>query len=292
MRLLILCLTAGHYVHTYSEYALKILGTCRQLAAGLGAAPQKTPAGDTQATRSPGKAQDKLELGHVRAGLWVGERFLALSKRAGDAAMSTKQGAINSLYGRAIKSLEQRAKEEDAKDYPAMQTLSTQIPDDTRVKPTLQKLDTQTTLVLDPADDCGALISATSHRATLNSAASNITFDGNSSVISTSEMVRKGGRRSATPLGWQNATPTKGSSKTSTGRGRRSVGAESTSSKGRAPQGNEERPKSSTTLIARGWVVSLVSRIALLFCYISDTIRRWTIFDARTKYRFTLGRPI
>jgi len=233
MRLLILCLTAGHYVHTYSEYALKILGTCRQLAAGLGAAPQKTPAGDTQATRSQGRAQDKLELGHVRAGLWVGERFLALSKRAGDATTSTKQGAINSLYGRAIKSLEERAKEEDAKDYPAPQTFSTQVPDDAHVKPALLKLDTQSTLVLDPADDYGSLMSATSRRGTLNSATSNATLDGNSSVISTSEMVRQGGRRSVTPLAWQNATPAKGSSITSTGRGRRSAGAESTSSKGR-----------------------------------------------------------
>lgn len=233
MRLLVLCLTAGHYVHTYSEYALKILGTCRQLAAGLGAAPQKPLADDTQATRSQGRAQDKLELGHVRAGLWVGERFLALSKRAGDATTSTKQGAINSLYGRAIKSLEQRAKEEDAKDYPAPQSFSTQIPDDTRGKPALLKLDTQSTLVLDPADDYGSLISATSRRATLNSATSNATLDGNSSVISTSEMVRQGGRRSATPPVWQNVTPTKGSPKTTTGRGRRSAGAESTSSKGR-----------------------------------------------------------
>lgn len=233
MRLLILCLTAGHYVHTYSEYALKILGTCRQLAAGLGAAPQRPPADDTQATRSQGRPQDKLELGHVRAGLWVGERFLALSKRAGDATTSAKQGAINSLYGRAIKSLEQRAKEEDAKDYPAPQAFSTQIPDDTRGRPALLKLDTQSTLVLDPVDDYGALISATSRRATLNSATSNATLDGNSSVISTSEMVRQGGRRSATPPEWQNVTPTKGSSKTTTGRGRRSAGAESTSSKGR-----------------------------------------------------------
>ena len=236
MRLLILCLTAGHYVHTYSEYALKILGTCRQLAAGLGAAPQKTPSGDTPATQSPGKAQDKLELGHVRAGLWVGERFLALSKRAGDTAMSAKQGAINSLYGRAIKSLEQRAKEEDAKDYPAAETLLTQIPDEARVRPALQKLDTQ--IAFDPTGDCGALTSTTSlsRRPTLNSAASSTTFDGNSSVISTSEMVRKGGRRSVTPLGWQGSTtPAKGATKTSTstGRGRRSVGAESTSSKSR-----------------------------------------------------------
>jgi hypothetical protein len=231
MRLFILCLTAGHYVHTYSEYALKILGTCRQLAAGLGAAPQKAPAGDTQATQSPGKAHDKLELGHVRAGLWVGERFLALSKRAGDAAMSTKQGAINSLYGRAIKSLEQQAKEEDARDYAVLHTPSTH---DSGAKPVLQRLDTQVTLVLDVADDYGALASATSQRATLNSAASNVTFDGNASVISTSEMVRQGERRSPTPLGWRTTTPTRGSSKTSTGRGRRSVGAESTSSKGRS----------------------------------------------------------
>ena len=233
MRLLILCLTAGHYVHTYSEYALKILGTCRQLAAGLGAAPQKTPAGETQTSQSQGRAQDKLELGHVQAGLWVGERFLALSKRAGDATTSTKQGAINSLYGRAIKSFEQRAKEEDAKDYPAPPTLSTQIPHETRVKPALQKLDTQSTLVLDPVDDYGDLMSATSRRAALNSATSNATLDGNSSVISTSEMLRKGGRRFATPLGWQDVTPTKGSAKSSSGRGRRSVGAESVSSKGR-----------------------------------------------------------
>ena len=235
MRLLILCLTAGHYVHTYSEYALKILGTCRQLAAGLGAAPQKPPAGDTQISQSQGRTQDKLELGHVRAGLWVGERFLALSKRAGDATTSTKQGAINSLYGRAIKSLEQRAKDEDAKDYPAPQTFSTQIPDDTHVKPTLLRLDTQSTLVLDPVDEYGALRSASSRsrRATLDSATSNATLDGNSSVISTSEMVRQGGRRSTTPLGWQGVAPIKGSSKTSTGRGRRSAGAESTSSKGR-----------------------------------------------------------
>lgn len=234
MRLLILCLTAGQYVHTYSEYALKILGTCRQLAAGLGAAPQKTPASDAQATQSQGRAQDKLELGHVRAGLWVGERFLALSKRTGDATTSAKQGAINNLYGRAIKSLEQRAKDEDAKDYPAPQTFSVQIPHDTHVKPELPRLDTQSTLVLDPVDEYGALRSATSRRATLNSATSNATLDGNCSVISTSEMVRQGERRSATPLGWPGATPTKGSSKSSTGRGRRSAGAESTSSKGRA----------------------------------------------------------
>lgn len=45
--------------------AFKMLQTCEQLAAGLGASPTKNPATDTP-----------IAVGNARLGLWVGRKFL------------------------------------------------------------------------------------------------------------------------------------------------------------------------------------------------------------------------
>jgi hypothetical protein len=62
LRGLVLALVASHYLHTAREHAETMLDTCEQLAAGLGAAPEKGKKGDG--------------VGNARLRLWVGERFL------------------------------------------------------------------------------------------------------------------------------------------------------------------------------------------------------------------------
>lgn len=63
LRALILALIAAHYLHTAGEQAQKMLATCEQLAAGLGA---------------PGKkGKDRVDtVGNAPLRLWAGERFL------------------------------------------------------------------------------------------------------------------------------------------------------------------------------------------------------------------------
>ena len=65
LRALVLALTSSHFMHTATDYALKMLGTCEQLAAGLGAGALKdakyTSGADT--------------VGNVPLRLWVAERL-------------------------------------------------------------------------------------------------------------------------------------------------------------------------------------------------------------------------
>lgn len=60
LRALVLALIAAHYVHTAPGQAGEMLGTCEQLAAGLGA--------------GAGTGADAV--GNAPLRLWVGERFL------------------------------------------------------------------------------------------------------------------------------------------------------------------------------------------------------------------------
>lgn len=65
LRAVVLALVAAHYFHTAGDHAFKMLQTCEQLAAGLGASPTKNPATDTP-----------IAVGNARLGLWVGRKFL------------------------------------------------------------------------------------------------------------------------------------------------------------------------------------------------------------------------
>ncbi|KAJ6579637.1 hypothetical protein DFH09DRAFT_912985 [Mycena vulgaris] len=95
LRALILALIAAHYLHTAGEQAQKMLGTCEQLAAGLGA---------------PGKKdQERVDaVGNAPLRLWVGERFLELHKRDGRDDLIQKREQANGLFRQAVVSLSQR----------------------------------------------------------------------------------------------------------------------------------------------------------------------------------------
>ena len=66
LRALIMALVSSHYFHTAYEQAEQVLTTCEQLAAGLGAPPEKVAPNDV------------LTLGNIQLGLWVSERSLGL----------------------------------------------------------------------------------------------------------------------------------------------------------------------------------------------------------------------
>jgi hypothetical protein len=50
-----------------------MLGTCEQLAAGMGAGDKKVKGSEKENIR---RGEEKVELGNARLRLWVGERFL------------------------------------------------------------------------------------------------------------------------------------------------------------------------------------------------------------------------
>ena len=82
LRALVLALSASHYLHTAREYAITILGTCDQIAAGLGAGDKRpqldTGAGSqSQSQRSADKHGGVPEgMGNVRMRVWTGERLV------------------------------------------------------------------------------------------------------------------------------------------------------------------------------------------------------------------------
>ncbi|KAJ7499880.1 hypothetical protein FB451DRAFT_1014303 [Mycena latifolia] len=96
LRALILALIAAHYLHTAGEQAQKMLATCEQLAAGLGA---------------PGKkGKERVDtVGNAPLRLWVGERFLELHKRDGRDDLIQKREEANGLLRQAVVALSQRA---------------------------------------------------------------------------------------------------------------------------------------------------------------------------------------
>ncbi|CAK5275928.1 unnamed protein product [Mycena citricolor] len=92
LRALILALIAAHYLHTAGDQAQMMLGTCEQLAAGLGAP-----------TRKGNEQPDAL--GNAPLRLWVGERFLELYRRDGQTEAIAKREETNALLRRAVASL-------------------------------------------------------------------------------------------------------------------------------------------------------------------------------------------
>ncbi|TDL19376.1 hypothetical protein BD410DRAFT_752259 [Rickenella mellea] len=128
LRALVLALVSALYIRTAGEHARKMLETCGQLAAGLGAPSTK----DTSITSNSNSnnrdqvAKDKdkqaglgnasmattttttTTTGNVPLGLWVGRQFLELYKRAGNEGKAKKQEEANvQLEGLAM-ALQQR----------------------------------------------------------------------------------------------------------------------------------------------------------------------------------------
>ncbi|KAJ7342640.1 hypothetical protein DFH08DRAFT_783042 [Mycena albidolilacea] len=95
LRALILALIASHYLHTAGDQAQKMLATCEQLAAGLGA---------------PGKKGKELvdAVGNAPLRLWAGERFLELHKRDGRDDLIQKREESNGLLRAAAVALSHR----------------------------------------------------------------------------------------------------------------------------------------------------------------------------------------
>ncbi|KAG5635603.1 hypothetical protein H0H81_010657 [Sphagnurus paluster] len=95
LRALVLALVAAHYQHTAREHALAVLGTCAQLAAGLGA-PAKgssASAGGAPGNAKEGKGKDAA--GNVQLRLWVGERVVELHRWAGQEGLAARQEVVN-----------------------------------------------------------------------------------------------------------------------------------------------------------------------------------------------------
>ncbi|OSD01133.1 hypothetical protein PYCCODRAFT_1468829 [Trametes coccinea BRFM310] len=105
LRALVLALIAAHYLHTAGDHARTMLQTCEQLAAGLGAPLAK------DATAAPGSQDAKgtaVPVGNAPLGLWVGERFLELFKRAGKEMRIQKQTVVNVQLSKAVTDLARR----------------------------------------------------------------------------------------------------------------------------------------------------------------------------------------
>ena len=90
LRALIMALVSSHYFHTAYEQAEQVLSTCEQLAAGLGAPPEKVA------------PNDLLTFGNIRLGLWVSERSMGLWS---DSSLphSVTDHTIEELYSRSGK---------------------------------------------------------------------------------------------------------------------------------------------------------------------------------------------
>jgi hypothetical protein len=67
LRALIMALVSSHYFHTAYDQAEQVLSTCEQLAAGLGAPPDKM------------NPNEILTSGNIQLGIWVNERTLGSS---------------------------------------------------------------------------------------------------------------------------------------------------------------------------------------------------------------------
>ncbi|KAH9926501.1 uncharacterized protein B0H18DRAFT_1006448 [Fomitopsis serialis] len=104
LRALILALIASHYFHTAGDHALEMLQTCEQLAAGLGAPADRSKP-------DPSSKDAVVPVGNAPLGLWVGERFLELFRRAGKEARVQKQLAHNNQLSKAVEDLARRGAE-------------------------------------------------------------------------------------------------------------------------------------------------------------------------------------
>ncbi|KAI0328458.1 hypothetical protein GY45DRAFT_1326330 [Cubamyces sp. BRFM 1775] len=110
LRALVLALIAAHYLHTAGEHARTMLVTCEQLAAGLGAPSNK----GTTGSGPPGTQSTSVMVGNAPLGLWVGERFMELFKRAGKEARVQKQTIVNAQLSKAVSDLARRGLSADS----------------------------------------------------------------------------------------------------------------------------------------------------------------------------------
>ncbi|KAG6836022.1 hypothetical protein H0H93_012204 [Arthromyces matolae] len=91
LRALVLALSASHYIHTARGHALTMLGTCAQLAAGLGANPKGNNNSNDDAK---GKAKAKA-VGNAPLAMWVGERVMELYRLEGEVDKARRQEVVN-----------------------------------------------------------------------------------------------------------------------------------------------------------------------------------------------------
>ncbi|KAI0095066.1 hypothetical protein BDY19DRAFT_880730 [Irpex rosettiformis] len=94
----VLALVAAHYFHTAGDHAYKMLLTCEQLAAGLGALSAKSLNAGGSSTST----------GNASLGLWVGQKLLELYKRAGKEERVQKQIVANQWLDEAVRLLAAR----------------------------------------------------------------------------------------------------------------------------------------------------------------------------------------
>ncbi|KAJ7196931.1 hypothetical protein GGX14DRAFT_375597 [Mycena pura] len=94
LRALILALITSQFLHTAGDQAQKMLATCEQLAAGLGASAKKD--------------KERIDaVGNAPLRLWLGERFLELHKRDGRADLVQKREEMNAVLRQAVAALAQ-----------------------------------------------------------------------------------------------------------------------------------------------------------------------------------------
>ncbi|GJE89523.1 hypothetical protein PsYK624_056250 [Phanerochaete sordida] len=106
MRAAILALIAAQYFHTSGDHALQMLQTCEQLAVGLGA----------PASKSTEKENGPSAVGNARLGLWVGQKFLELYRRAGKEHRVQKQLLANQRLEEAVRAVEARGMVHDSSE--------------------------------------------------------------------------------------------------------------------------------------------------------------------------------
>ncbi|KAG8906104.1 hypothetical protein FRC01_008124 [Tulasnella sp. 417] len=120
LRALILALMANMYLLTASDHAQLMLKTCQQLASGLGAPEDK--------------ADELLNggsvVGNVPLGLWVGEKFLELYRRAGKDSKARRQTELNAGIQAAMDRILERSEREATEDVGGETTVEDGLPSD------------------------------------------------------------------------------------------------------------------------------------------------------------------
>ncbi|KAG6816701.1 hypothetical protein H0H87_003676 [Tephrocybe sp. NHM501043] len=99
LRALVLALSASHYLHTARDHALTMLGTCQQLAAGLGALPKGVKGEKAKQEQAPWNG------GNAPLSLWVGERIAELKTLAGQEKVAKDQEEINAKLREVVRGM-------------------------------------------------------------------------------------------------------------------------------------------------------------------------------------------
>ncbi|KAG8935972.1 hypothetical protein FRC00_010048 [Tulasnella sp. 408] len=120
LRALILALMANMYLLTASDHAQLMLKTCQQLASGLGAPEDKANE----------LVNGGSVVGNVPLGLWVGEKFLELYRRAGKESKAQRQAELNAGIQGAMDRILQRSEKETTEDVSGETTVEDCLPSD------------------------------------------------------------------------------------------------------------------------------------------------------------------